>query len=777
MAILAVMGLLLSLPMAAQAQSTVLWDAGGDAELWDDPDNWNPAIPPGEEDLAVFPISSQTVMNLCLDPGQYGCDSYPGDDPYLIDSIRVDASGYVEFTGYSSGGYSSGSGLSVLGDFWGVGSIYHPVGSYVVRLGTVDGIFIGDNLPEHDPVVDADTWWFNWELLGSDSGNAFVGVTGYIGIGDWDATYATIMVGFQFTHDVYGWDAAIDGAAGVIDGNYPYTEGNSDWHLDGVLLFAKRARDLGDWTVTSAVPDGNHYTFVGNYINFREGFEVNRLTWTSRGGWNYRDEFNVRVPDELSGSYGLHVLDKLDLGAQYEGPSEEAQPGPDVKTEHLEVHQDAELIIHHGTLFRVHEMTDTPGNDGGPAPGGAIFRTESSLRYGPTNVNTYWPETPIPYPTEFTVVEPLFTDPPTLLFEGDSFITSITDPDDEDFADELFMTLAETSFEIQAEVSEFPAREWYTGSVDLLMKGAVGSDTLELIAQDNCQVWFVDVPEPRCLKYWRNYKVVGGGQQTTYEVILVDEYDNHVCGTEPDPPDGALYIAGDLLVEDFGNLTLSNPSMEVYYGGDLDAWNAGAIRRGSTQYTPIPLVKSVYGDFDGDCCVGYDDYYLIYEYATSLGDHCDWPVADYNGNCSVDLYDVAEVLNRASGVGYCYENPDDPDECPGRAPIEECPFLGGGDGPEQGGQESEEVEYLPGMSPEAIAALGDAIVAYLVRQDPRDSGEEDTVQHMIDSFDKLTAMYFDGDQKGALADALEQADYASDTVVELTAALVTKLRG
>jgi hypothetical protein len=64
-----------------------------------------------------------------------------------------------------------------------------------------------------------------------------------------------------------------------------------------------------------------------------------------------------------------------------------------------------------------------------------------------------------------------------------------------------------------------------------------------------------------------------------------------------------------------------------------------------------------------------------------------------------------------------------------------------------------------------------------VRQDPRDSGEEDTVQHMIDSFDKLTAMYFDGDQKGALADALEQADYASDTVVELTAALVTKLRG
>jgi hypothetical protein len=48
---------------------------------------------------------------------------------------------------------------------------------------------------------------------------------------------------------------------------------------------------------------------------------------------------------------------------------------------------------------------------------------------------------------------------------------------------------------------------------------------------------------------------------------------------------------------------------------------------------------------------------------------------------------------------------------------------------------------------------------------------------MIDSFDRLTAMYFDADQKAALADSLEKADYACDAVAELTAALVTKLRG
>ena len=87
------------------------------------------------------------------------------------------------------------------------------------------------------------------------------------------------------------------------------------------------------------------------------------------------------------------------------------------------------------------------------------------------------------------------------------------------------------------------------------------------------------------------------------------------------------------------------------------------------------------------------------------------------------------------------------------------------------------MQYDGGDSAEAIAAFADSVLGCLVKQDPRDSGEEDTVQHMIDSFDKLTAMYFDADQKGALADSLEQADYASDAVADLGAALVTKLRG
>jgi hypothetical protein len=87
------------------------------------------------------------------------------------------------------------------------------------------------------------------------------------------------------------------------------------------------------------------------------------------------------------------------------------------------------------------------------------------------------------------------------------------------------------------------------------------------------------------------------------------------------------------------------------------------------------------------------------------------------------------------------------------------------------------VQYVGGDSAEAIAAFYDSVLGCLVKQDPQDSGEEDTVQHMIDSVDQLTAMYFDADQKDALADSLEQADDASDTVAELAVALIAKLRG
>jgi hypothetical protein len=327
----------------------------------------------------------------------------------------------------------------------------------------------------------------------------------------------------------------------------------------------------------------------------------------------------------------------------------------------------------------------------------------------------------------------------------------------------LLVTLSRANLSIETTVSEAPGNDWYTGQTDLVFQGT-DDLTFEAIAEDGCRVWFVDVPGRRCLKHWQHMKVdMEYDEQDPREVQLVDEYDNHECGTAGSPKDGALYVTGMLRVP-VGKLVAGD--IQVYYGEDL---NSGDLQRITGTYPPVQLVSTIYGDFDGDCCVEYEDYLAIAGYVSSLGDHCTWANADYDGDCVVGVADAAEVLERYN-YGLCWEEDCDWDEI-------ECPFLGGGDGPQQGGQESEEVQYVGGQSADDVAAFADAVLGYLTRQDPQDSGEEDTVQHMIDSFDRLTAMYFDADQKDALADSLEKADYASDAVAQLTAALVTKLRG
>jgi hypothetical protein len=261
------------------------------------------------------------------------------------------------------------------------------------------------------------------------------------------------------------------------------------------------------------------------------------------------------------------------------------------------------------------------------------------------------------------------------------------------------------------------------------------------------------------VKYWQHLYVHHGAN-----VTLVDEHDNHVCGTAGTPKDGALYVLGELEIDD--NCSIDHGDIAVYYATSDEA----TLGRLIGSVAPEQLLYTVYGDFDGDCCVDVDDYDWIVGYLSWYNSRCDWPLADYTGDCLVNASDVAEVLGRYASFT-CYSD----DACPYQS-TSACNFAPG-DGPEQGGQESENVEYIPGQPAEGITALASAMVGYLVSRDPQDSGEEDTVQHMIDSFDKLTAMYFDADQKGALADSLEQADYASDTVAELTATLVTKLRG
>jgi hypothetical protein len=89
-----------------------------------------------------------------------------------------------------------------------------------------------------------------------------------------------------------------------------------------------------------------------------------------------------------------------------------------------------------------------------------------------------------------------------LLFYPDAYIRPLGEPPyvPEDLYN-LDLQAFNTSFEIQSVVSRDPAIDWYTGDVDLIMEGQdVDAYTLEVISEDGCNLWFTDVPEPRCLK-------------------------------------------------------------------------------------------------------------------------------------------------------------------------------------------------------------------------------------------------------------------------------------
>jgi hypothetical protein len=468
---------------------------------------------------------------------------------------------------------------------------------------------------------------------------------------------------------------------------------------------------------------------------------------------------------------GLRVLRELQLHDP--DPPGDFQVGPYALVGELVVkrlngvHPGAVVSLRTGAWLEV--LSELHGDDEPLAPL-IVFDDASALLYGCQTDTTY--ETWQPEARNALISTTPSEVVPSLGFKGGSWIAGSDQTNCNGTNSEVGMLvqLDETNFVIESVVSSLPGRNWFTGLVDVLFHWGLRYQEpqeevdFEAIAEDNCKVWFVDVPEPRCLKHFRSMKA-----SFHAHVKLVDDVDNHVCASPGFTKDGALYLVGDLVIDSDDGAQLDVDGIQVYYGGTQSGDHTGTL-------APVPLVFSVYGDFDGDCCVDQDDYDTIVNFLSGTVSRCDWPNADYNGDCSEDAFDVAEVLERLSALpAYCFDG--DPD-CPNnRAPITDCPFLGGGDGPQQGGQEGDGVQYIHGTPPEAISALGDAIVGYLVKQDPRDSGEQDTVQHMIDSFDKLTAMYFDADQKAALADTLEKADYASATVADLTAALIAKLRG
>jgi hypothetical protein len=243
-----------------------------------------------------------------------------------------------------------------------------------------------------------------------------------------------------------------------------------------------------------------------------------------------------------------------------------------------------------------------------------------------------------------------------------------------------------------------------------------------------------------------------------YDLTLVDGYDNHACGSPPSPPDspdGAMYVLGDVSVLNWPTVDLNN--LQLYYGGTLT--QDGTFLNG----TPIPFKKTIYGDFDGDCLVTGADVTLLSDFLGSAAGRCDWPMADWNGDCVVDLVDLTEVMYRST-IGFLPNpecNPQESIVCP----IQE--LLGGG-APE-GGQPA---------SAEAIAAFSDAMVDFIASQDPVGDQETTEMTAAANSLGRIAMSGFSREQRTALADALDAArdTYRNDTTHRLADDLARSLR-
>jgi hypothetical protein len=196
--------------------------------------------------------------------------------------------------------------------------------------------------------------------------------------------------------------------------------------------------------------------------------------------------------------------------------------------------------------------------------------------------------------------------------------------------------------------------------------------------------FFEDVNEPRCLKYWRNLTIrlpSGGSNANILESH--DAWDNHV----PNPQSGAhvcypeaMYVSGKLtLFSDFSWLCLSSWN-RLYYGDvdDADAmdniccdsngcnppsecvcqqgnWpDPPACPHGPPQVGAYPLIKTKYGDFDGDCDIDATDYYdYLRSYVTAPGVASAYPLGDYDGDCDIDLVDLMAYRRRVGWTGTC----------------------------------------------------------------------------------------------------------------------------
>jgi hypothetical protein len=314
----------------------------------------------------------------------------------------------------------------------------------------------------------------------------------------------------------------------------------------------------------------------------------------------------------------------------------------------LLVDPQAQLILAEGAELTVERLS---AGLLASAPAGATFENGASLRYGPLYGQ----------PISRLEVHDWFAGPgrfPKLQFKANSYITTELpiDPLTEGIVQELLLTLY-VHFDIESKVSWPPALSWHTGDVDLAIEATgtlVPPVQMECIASDSCNIWFTDVPEPRCLKHWRSL-TIGGNYVLNLE--LVDHHDNHQPNAVPcgdSAPTEAMYVLGDISAEDIddGQSTVNLNGLRLYYGGSIPVWTSGSPFL-SVGGEPFPLIKTNWGDFDGDCDIDVEDA-LLFPLSNAVPPVtynllATNPLFDHDGDCRIGEHEYELFYCRFSG--------------------------------------------------------------------------------------------------------------------------------
>jgi hypothetical protein len=640
-----------------------------------------------------FPIpADNTIMDLT------------GDFPQgrKVCSMTVTAGGSVTFLAGYTGDPDDKRGLHLEDDM----TIPDDANEYAVILGPWDRILVGApaEVGSEIPTGHGETYGFQWRLEGVqiDGFNpAVVIVSDTIGCGHWEAAIADIVAGFKYGSIQDGrYDEVDVDALGVIDGSvcgvYPFPD--SAWVLDGVLLRAQQAYNLQYWHVTETLNRPNDFELT-------EYFQSGDLLFSGTQGSTFRVAFA-----DLPGNppeQGLRIVGSMSIeGPLYDPqhPELEMVQGPSATVHKLAVDDrdgSGALSLSDGVQFRVGVWSETQSRETLPVE--AVFEPTSSLRYGPR-----MGQPPSQALTLFEVFDRTSDPPrePTLEFlgnpvDGASYITTAKKRET-GLNQELELRLG-VHLDVQGDLSK-PSQilrdpsdpgqgyiAWDGGDVDLVVTQAVNSPgqdcrstndchdaEIEAIAGDSCNVWFQDAPEPRCLKHWRSFTLNPGSENYAR---LVDRRDNYVATPGPcaQTPAEAMYVKGDVFVNDEPELDVNG--LRLYYGGTFTDLVGPASLNGV-----IKLIKTEWGDFNGDCYIDDMDAAILPDGALFT---VPFPNLDWDGDCDVDgvelgAFDQRYIPGSRRAIQVCLDQRNEenggqpiPLNCPSPAPFNPagCPVV------------------------------------------------------------------------------------------------------